>query len=103
MSHNEIEGHSIADRLSGFIAGLLVGALVGASAMFLLAPRSGEKTRSQLQKQGAKMRHQAVDSIESIEDVVTVAGDKAHKFTDTVQKGVDDLSHQAQDLLGKGR
>jgi len=88
MKEQQIEGYSIADRMIGFAAGLLLGALAGAAAMFLLAPRSGEKTRSQIQKQGAKMRHQAVDSIESIEDVVTVAGDKAHKFTDTVKKGL---------------
>jgi len=97
MNGQHSAGSSSANRLPAFSAGLLLGGLAGAGAMLLLAPRAGKQTRSRIQKQGAKLRHQAA---ESMEEVVTEAGDKAHQFTDTVHKGVGELQQHAQDLLG---
>ena len=94
------EGSFSADRLLAFLAGLALGALVGAAAMLLLAPRAGKQTRSQIQKQGAKLRQHAV---ESMDEVVTEAGDKANQFTDSVQKQARELQQQAQELLREGR
>jgi len=96
MKNRHSNGGSRVNQLLVFLAGLLIGALAGAVAMLLLAPRSGEKTRSQIQKQGAKLRHQAA---ESMDDAVTEAGNKAHQFTDSVQSGVEDLQQHAQELL----
>jgi len=96
MNGKRSKGNSWANRLPAFVAGLLLGGLAGAAAMLLLAPRSGEKTRSEIQKQGEKLRHQAA---ESMDDVVTGAGDKAHQFTDSVQDEVDDLHQRAQELF----
>ena len=84
------------NRLPALLAGLLLGALAGAVAMLLLAPRSGERTRSQIQKQGEKLRHQAA---ESMDDAVSEAGDKAHQWTNSVQSGVGELQQHAQEML----
>jgi len=96
MKGRHSDGGSKVNRLLVLLAGLLLGALTGTVAMLLLAPRSGEKTRSQIQKQGAKLRHQAA---ESMDDAVTEAGDKAHQFTDSVQSGVGELQQHAQEFL----
>ena len=100
MNDHRSEGSFSVGRLLVFLAGLALGALVGAAAMLLLAPRAGKQTRSQLQKQGMKLRH---DAVESMEDVVTEAGDKANQFTDSVQKQARELQQQAQELLREGR
>ena len=100
MNGKRSEGSSNVSWLPAFVLGLLLGGLAGAVAMLLLAPRSGEKTRSQIHKQGAKLRHQAADSLE---EVVTEAGDKAHQFTDGVHREVDELQQRGQELLGEGR
>ena len=100
MNNHCNEGSFSAGRLLGFLAGLVLGALVGAAAMMLLAPRAGKQTRSKIQKQGAKLRHQAV---ESMEDVVAEAGDKANQFTDSVEKQARELQHHAQERLREGR
>lgn len=100
MNSHRSEGSFSAGRLLVFLAGLVLGALVGAAAMLLLAPRAGKQTRSQIQKQGEKLRRHAA---ESMEEVVTEAGDKANQVTDTVQKQVGELQHQAQDMLREGR
>ena len=96
MKNRHSDGGSRVKQLLVLLAGLLLGALAGAVATLLLAPRSGEKTRSQIQKQGAKLRHQAA---ESMDDAVTEAGDKAHQFTGSVQSGVGELQHHAKELL----
>jgi hypothetical protein len=43
-------------------AGLLVGALVGAGAALLLAPQSGEETRTAIRRQARFARHRASDA-----------------------------------------
>ena len=96
MKNRQSNGGSRVKQLLVLLVGLLLGALAGAVAMLLLAPRSGEKTRSQIQKQGAKLQHQAA---EGMDDAVTEAGDKAHQFTDSVQSGIGDLQHHAKELL----
>lgn len=50
--------------LGSFLAGLLLGGLVGAGAMLLLAPRSGKKTRRQIRRIGRDLREQTTDTIE---------------------------------------
>lgn len=87
-------------RLPAFLFGLVLGGLAGAVTMWLMAPRTGKQTRSQLYKEGDKLRHQAIDGME---DMVSEAGDKAHEFTDSVNRGVGELQHHAQDLLKEGK
>lgn len=50
----------MADSSGGeFIAGFLVGALVGAAAALLLAPQSGEQTRSLIRERGLELGQRA--------------------------------------------
>lgn len=84
--------------LTSSLAGMLLGALVGAAVMMLWAPRSGEKTRSKLVKQGAALRDYASDGFDV---VVSVVGDKAGQFTDGVQNAVEDLQDNERGLFGK--
>ena len=48
------------DRESGFgafLAGFIIGGLVGAAVALVLAPQSGEETRNQLAEQSAEWRN----------------------------------------------
>ena len=51
-------------------AGLLVGALVGASAALLLAPQSGRETRTLIRRRARFARHQASDAWADLADEV---------------------------------
>lgn len=46
-----------------FVAGLIVGALVGASAALLLAPDSGKGTRRKLQRRFQDIREEAASEL----------------------------------------
>jgi gas vesicle protein len=99
MRNRQSTQSSLAIWLPAFLGGLLLGGLAGAVGMWLLAPRAGQKTRSQLQKQSTKLFEQAA---ESMDDIVTEAGDKAGQFAESVQDGASDLQHRAQGLFGRG-
>lgn len=46
-----------------FVAGLIVGALIGASAALLLAPDSGKVTRRRLRRRLEDLREDAADEL----------------------------------------
>ena len=48
----------------GVLGGMLIGVLVGAAAMILLAPRSGKDTRRQIQKKGIELRDRTTGMVE---------------------------------------
>ncbi len=52
----------------GFVFGLLVGALVGASIAVILAPQSGDDTRGALRTRAEDLRHKAHDLVAEMKD-----------------------------------
>ena len=82
--------------LAALLAGMLIGVLAGTLAMLLLAPRSGKKTRSRLQRQGHDLGDQTA---ESIEDVLAQARDITHQFTLDARKQAKQLEKRGQAML----
>ena len=83
MSTNGHENGYLANNAGGFVTGLLMGGLIGAGSMLLLAPQSGKKTRAQIQKEGLELRDQVV---ETVEDTVAQARGQARRVTARVHK-----------------
>jgi len=55
---------------------LLLGSLIGAGVMLLLAPQSGKKTRRQLRRRGRDLREQTTGAVD---DTVAQVRAKAHQ------------------------
>lgn len=83
-----------------FLAGTLVGSLIGAGAMLLMAPQSGKKTRNQLWRRGQDMREQTTDTIE---DGMKQVRAKARKVTTKIHKQAEELQQLGQDVLDQQR
>ena len=49
------------DHTGAFMAGFIIGGLVGAAAALLMTPQSGEKTRLQIQERGLELKSQLED------------------------------------------
>ena len=81
-----------------FLTGLVVGGLVGAVTMLLMAPQPGEKTRAELQDGALKLRDRTAATVK---DTVTQVKSKANQIKAEVQIKAIDLRHQGQDLLVK--
>jgi len=85
-------------RARSMLAGLVVGSLVGAGTMLLLAPQAGAKTRTELQQGAIRLRDR---TSENVKDTVTQVKSKANQIKADVQVKVKDLQFQGRDLLGR--
>jgi gas vesicle protein len=74
------------------LGGMLMGALVGAVVMLLLAPRSGKDTRRQIQQKGIELRDRTNEMVED-----TLA--QVHSNPNKVEMGVknyEQLEHVSE-------
>jgi len=65
-----------------FLAGLLLGGIVGAGVGLLVAPESGERTLSKLRKEGGKLVKKSLDAMEDYEKI------KVEPIVDRVAKQI---------------
>ena len=81
-----------------FIAGFLVGALVGAAAAVLLAPQSGEETRTMIREKGVELGQRA-------EELSLQARDRAEEYQTKMMQAVDEgkaaAAKRKEDLLSQ--
>ncbi len=80
----------------GVLFGMLIGGLAGALTMLLLAPQSGEDTRSQIQEKGIELRDRTSDMVENA--MAQVRLDR-NKFAISGREKAKELLHQGQDLV----
>ncbi|MCE5259441.1 MAG: YtxH domain-containing protein [Chloroflexi bacterium] len=86
----------LANNVGGFFAGLLLGGLLGAGAMLLLAPQSGEKTRDLIQKGGKDLRDQVTDTVE---DVVLPIHNKNRKVMTALGKQAKEIEESGDEAI----
>lgn len=79
-----------------FLAGFVIGGLVGSVVGVLLAPQSGEETREQLARKSSELYGKAGDAIKEIQN-------KADGIVEDMQKKGDELVTKIQDLLSKSK
>jgi gas vesicle protein len=69
--------------------GLLIGSLVGAATMLLLAPRSGQETR-------AEIRDKAIELRDRTNETVSQAKTKAQELKETVRDRALEMKQQGK-------
>ena len=87
--HDPVQMEQRGDGAKHILTGVLVGGLIGATAMLFLAPRSGEEMRAEVRDKAIELRHRTA---ESVKDTVSQVKSKAGSLTGSA-KG------QAQDML----
>jgi gas vesicle protein len=91
------EEHS--NRFQGtksMLIGLLVGGLAGAGAMLLLAPQSGQQTRSRIREKGIQLRDQTAAGVKY---VLEQARSETEGMTAGVREKAGELKHLGKDKL----
>jgi len=88
------------NRIEGFAVGLLVGGVAGAGAMLLLAPRSGKKTRAQIQHKSDALRNQVGKTVDGVAAQVR---SKAHEININLHKQAEALEQRGQDVIDEQR
>jgi gas vesicle protein len=90
-----------------FLAGLIVGALVGAAAAILFAPQSGEETRAKIRERGIELQERAgelgTEARQRSADLQMQAREKAAgvqaKVKQAVEEGKGAANRHKEDLL----
>jgi len=78
------------------LTGIIVGGVIGATAMLFLAPRSGEETRAEIRDKAAELRDRTT---ETVKDTVSQVASKAGHLKGGVTGKAQDIKHKGQDLL----
>lgn len=80
------------DDFGTFLAGFLVGGLVGAGVALLLAPQSGEETRTLIKDKSIELRDKAAATAEKtrikVDEFADEAKLKGKEFVDSAKKAV---------------
>lgn len=96
MNNDNYERHYDFQDAKGFLTGLLLGGLAGATAMLLLAPQSGHDTRAKIQQKGIELRDQTTEAVDAAS--AQVRG-KARQFKAGVQDKAVELKHYGQEMI----
>lgn len=78
------------------LTGILVGGLIGATAMLFFAPRSGEEMRAEVRDKATELRDRTA---ESVKDTVSQVKSKAGQFRGDMTGTAKSLKNRGQDLL----
>ncbi|HNS52561.1 MAG TPA: YtxH domain-containing protein [Anaerolineae bacterium] len=89
-----------------FVVGFLIGALAGAAAAILMAPKSGEETRGLLRERGIELRDHAdqlgAEVRKRAEGVGVQAKERAERLQVQVRQAIDEGRSKAkEDLLAR--
>jgi gas vesicle protein len=90
-----------------FLAGFLVGGLVGAATALILAPQSGERTRTQIREKGIELRDRAEDLAEDArvraERLAEEAQLRAEEAVGEARKRADELQQHGRQVYQEQR
>ena len=78
------------------LTGIVIGGLVGAAAMLLLAPKSGEETRAELLDKAEDLRDRTT---ETVKDTVSQVKSKASRLRGDAKGKAQDLKQMGQEML----
>lgn len=84
--------------LGAFLAGFVIGGLVGAATAIILAPQSGSETRTQLMGHSQELRHM---SNERLQQVRQQANDATKDVRGRAGTMLADARSQAQQVTGQ--
>jgi gas vesicle protein len=93
----------IIERQSVGFGAFLWGALLGAGAALLLAPRSGAQTQEEIRESVRRVRTAAEERVGAAKSTVTRTRDRLEDQIGTVRSQFDDRAERARQALESGR
>lgn len=83
-----------------FLAGFVIGGLVGAATALILAPQSGQETREKIAARSDELRHLGEERFQHVRET---AVSYANEYTDKVQEATSHAQEQARIVLDSGK
>ena len=86
------------NELGAFLAGFVIGGLVGAATAFILAPQSGEETRTQIMGKSDEWRQSGSERFQQYREA---ANTRTQDYREQASSLVADARNRVQDTGGK--
>jgi gas vesicle protein len=83
-------------EVSSFFTGFFIGALVGGATALLLAPQSGEETRTQIREKSIELKEKAEATYED-------ALKKLEETTVEIRKKTDEIAVKVDEVIAQGK
>jgi len=87
---------SAKDQVTSFFSGFLAGGLIGTMATLLLAPQSGEETRTQIRTKGIELKEKAEATYADLER-------RFETTTADLRAQVEELSAKIDSVMTQGK
>ncbi len=89
-----------SSEFGAFLAGFVIGGLVGAATALILAPQSGSETRSQISNKGHDLQGAGSERVYHTREA---ASQKMHDYQARTQDMVSQAQDQARIVLDRGK
>lgn len=99
MNNYEYENRQVeemSDATRHVLTGIVVGGLIGATAMMLLAPRTGEDMRADIKDKAMGLRDRTT---ESVKDTFSQVASRAGELKGGLRGRSQDIKQRGQDVL----
>ncbi|HRQ40669.1 MAG TPA: YtxH domain-containing protein [Chloroflexota bacterium] len=87
-----------SNDLGAFLAGFVIGGLVGAATAIILAPQSGRETRAQIAAKGEQLVHSGEEQLIHYRDA---ASTYTHQYVDQANEVVAHTRQQVETATGR--
>jgi gas vesicle protein len=77
-------------EFGAFVAGFLIGGLVGAAASLLMAPQSGEETRAIIQEKSIELKDKAATTAEDAIARAEAAAEEARAYAEDLREKAEE-------------
>lgn len=95
------------NEIGAFLAGFVIGGLVGAAVALVTAPQSGEETRLQIRTRGIELRDRAIETAEDTrrkaEEAAAQARTRAEQLAKEAREKADELQQRGKAALEEQR
>ena len=95
------------EQAVSFFTGFMIGGLIGAATALLLAPQSGEETRTQIREKSIEIKDKAsatyADAQKKVEATVADLSKKIETIKVDGQKKYEELLEQVKKMAQKGK
>jgi gas vesicle protein len=92
---------SAKDQVSSFFIGFLTGGLIGATAVLLLAPQSGEETRTQIRDKGIEFKEKTEATYAQLEKQLETTAAELRAEMDRLATRVEEVIVQGKETLAQ--
>lgn len=86
--------------IGAFLAGFVIGGLVGAAAALILAPQSGSQTRSTLSDQTAQWRSVGAERLAEARER---AAEMTHPYVEKAKETGEQLQERSREIVDAGK